>query len=105
MWVPYPDNKPTKSGYYMTQYYNPKQQQWLFKAIVFDVETSMWQGPWTWCYDRVPVKTDDGKDAWIIAWKDLDVSQFDDESCADYYTMCGSTCTPQKEANEENIQS
>lgn len=105
MWVSYPDNKPTKNGYYMTQYYNPERQQWLFKAIVFDVETSMWRGPWRWCYDVKPIKTDDGNEVRMLVWKDLDVRQFDDESCADYYTMCGSKCTPQRGTDEKDLQS
>jgi hypothetical protein len=105
MWVRYPDDKPAKSGYHMTQYYNPEKQHWLFKALWFDVDTSTWRGPWGWSYNRVSVTTIEGKEAFMCIHTGIKVKQFDDESRADYYGMCGSQCPPLKETNEENIQS
>jgi hypothetical protein len=38
----YPENKPTKDGYYCTLYYNHSLQVHLYKCLSFDVKRDKW---------------------------------------------------------------
>ena len=52
-WTLIADAVPTEGGYYMTRYYNPEREEWLYKALYYNPETAKWIGPWHWSYDRI----------------------------------------------------
>lgn len=88
-WSAYPDSKPTESGYYMTYYYNPVQDNLFYKPLWFSVEHGLWSGPWRWNYEYgEEFVTTDGHKARPIIWKGIDVKKYQPASWAQYYTQC-----------------
>lgn len=80
-------SRPSESGYYYTLYWNPRLEAWLYKALVFDVKSGKWEGPWGWSYDRVgPYKAgEDGPVYWRIVHKGLHVDRYVPSSRTNYY--------------------
>lgn len=86
-WKDYPETKPEVSGYYYAYYYNPQPEHecWLYKALWYNVKEAKWQGPWPWSYDRVPAKTDDGRDIFRIIHRGLNVKAYRPETYHEFY--------------------
>ena len=68
MLIDYPENKPEKSGYYYTYYFNNERKKYFYKAIWYD----------------------HNKDKWIGWRKGLkpDVRRYDDKTFAEFYIPC-----------------
>ena len=88
MWTLTEEAKPTKSGYYFVEYYNPQREDWFYKSLWYNSKTDQWQGPWRWCYDHVPYILEDGSQAltkdgsvfYRIVHKGLEVKRYVPES-------------------------
>lgn len=76
MWTLTEDAKPTESGYYFVEYYNPQREDWFYKSIWYSSKEDQWQGPWPWSYDRVPYKDVDEREFHLIVHKGLQVKRY-----------------------------